>query len=40
MQLEMYYNFFLGFWSSAPLLGICGVFLALKNGMRAVVDED
>lgn len=40
MQLEMFHNFFWGFWTPAPLLGLCGIFLALKRGLGAVADED
>lgn len=40
MQQEMVKCFFVGFVASAPLVAVCGIFLAFKRALGVIASDD
>lgn len=40
MELAVFSCFFYGFWASAPLVFLVGVFLAIRRSMRLITTDD
>lgn len=40
MELSVFRCFFYGFWISAPLVFLVGMYLAIRRSMRLIVDEE